>query len=197
MLSARRVQCSGHNLELVEILLIAVGVSMDAFAVALSAGSNKNMHSFRSSFRLSFHFGFFQFMMPVIGWFIGSRIERYIVSFDHWIAFGLLSFIGVRMILEYSKESKESAENPSKGWSLVTLSVATSIDALAVGLSLAFLQINILYPSIIFGVITGAFSFTGVKLGIYFGKKFGRITELIGGLILIVVGLKILFSHTL
>lgn len=181
----------------IEVLLIAVGVSMDAFAVSLSAGTKKNLVTSGSIFRISFHFGLFQFLMPIIGWFVGTKIEVYVVSSDHWIAFGLLTFIGVKMIYEYYHNTDLPKTNPSKGWNLVSLSFATSIDAFAIGLSLAFMQINILYPSIIFGVITGLFSFIGIKLGAKFGKHFGKRMEFVGGLILILIGTKILLSDTI
>ena len=181
----------------IEIFMIAIGISMDAFAVSMGAGTNRNMQTSDSTFRLSFHFGLFQFMMPILGWLVGRTVESYIKTTDHWIAFGLLTFIGIKMVYEYFQAEKASRNNPSKGWSLISLSIATSIDAFAVGLSLAFLQINILLPCIIFGIITGAFSYTGIKLGIRLGKRFGKKMELIGGLILVLIGLKILVSDTL
>lgn len=168
---------------------------MDAFAVSISSGANKLMHSSRSAFRLSFHFGLFQFLMPVIGWYLGSKIEVYIVSIDHWVAFALLVFIGLKMINEYSRKEETALTNPSKGWKLVTLSIATSIDALAIGLSLAFLRVDIIYPALIFGFITGSLSFIGIQFGIRLGKIFGKKMEIIGGIILIAIGIKILLSH--
>lgn len=181
----------------IEIFLIAVGVSMDAFAVSIGAGTNSSMHTADSTFRLSFHFGLFQFLMPILGWLAGRAVESYITTTDHWIAFGLLTFIGMKMIYEYFQKEKESKTNPSKGWNLVALSIATSIDAFAVGLSLAFLQINILLPCIVFGIITATFSYTGIKLGLRLGKRFGKRMELAGGLILVLIGLKILLTDTL
>jgi manganese efflux pump family protein len=184
-------------MNLIEIIIIAVGISMDAFAVSMSSGLNKQMHNKRSAIRLSFHFGLFQCLMPIIGWFIGSKIEKYIVSVDHWIAFSLLLFIGCKMIYECYQNNISNQTDPSKGWNLVTLSFATSIDALAIGLSLAFLRVNIIYPAIFFGVITAIFSLSGIFLGAHLGKILGKKMEFIGGLILIIIGIKILLTDLL
>lgn len=186
-----------YSMTFIEIFLIAIGVSMDAFAVAMGTGTYKSMQTPGSTFRISFHFGLFQFLMPIAGWLVGKSVESLVTSIDHWIAFGLLTFIGIKMIYEYYQEEKISKNNPSKGLRLVSLSIATSIDAFAVGLSLAFLQINIILPCIVFGIITSAFSYTGIKLGLKLGKRFGKRMELAGGLILILIGLKILLSDTL
>jgi putative Mn2+ efflux pump MntP len=122
----------------VEILFMAVGLAMDAFAVSLAAGTHKEINGFRPTFRLSFHFGFFQFLMPVLGWALGTKLEGAIQAFDHWIAFGLLAFVGARMIhAGLTSPDDAPRSDPSRGLTLVGLCVATSIDALAVGLSLA------------------------------------------------------------
>jgi putative Mn2+ efflux pump MntP len=182
----------------VEILLIAVGLAMDAFAVSLAAGALRQVHGARATFRLSFHFGLFQFMMPVIGWYAGSSIVAYIAAFDHWIAFGLLAYVGGRMILSgLGKREEAFRGDPSRGYLLVSLSVATSIDALAVGLSLAMIQVSIWYPSVVIGVVAGAFSIVGVGLGRRLGIAFGKRMEVAGGAILIAIGLRILFTHLL
>jgi manganese efflux pump family protein len=178
-----------------EIIFIAVGLAMDAFAVSISAGTSGTVRELRSSIRLSFHFGLFQFLMPVIGWFLGSSVQSYIESVDHWIAFGLLTYIGIKMIIESRRNHDKPKSNPSKGSNLVILSVATSIDALAVGFSLAILGVDIWYPGVIIGIITAVLSFLGIKLGSRLGKKFGKRMELAGGLILIVIGIKILIEH--
>jgi putative Mn2+ efflux pump MntP len=170
---------------------------MDAFAVAMGTGTYKSMQTPDSTFRISFHFGLFQFLMPIAGWLIGKSVESLVTSIDHWIAFGLLTFIGLKMVYEYFQKEKVTQNNPSKGLSLISLSIATSIDAFAVGLSLAFLQINILLPCIVFGIITGAFAYTGIKLGGRLGKHFGKSMELAGGLILVLIGFKILLTDTL
>ena len=178
-----------------EIILIAIGLAMDAFAVSISAGTLPVMKDFRSSIRLSFHFGLFQFLMPVLGWFLGSSVQSYIESVDHWIAFGLLSYIGIKMIIESRSNHEGPKTNPSKGRSLIILSIATSIDALAVGFSLAILGVDIWYPGVIIGIITAVISFIGIKLGSRLGKTFGKRMEFIGGLILLAIGIKILIDH--
>ena len=182
----------------IEIMIIAVGLAMDAFAVSIAAGTSGKLEGKRATFRLSFHFGLFQAMMPVIGWFAGSRIAHLIAAVDHWVAFGLLLMVGGRMTLSSFETDTESfARDPSRGASLVILSVATSIDALAVGLSLAMLRINIWYPSAMIGIITAMLSVLGIRAGKYFGKNLGPRMELIGGIILIGIGLKILLSDLL
>jgi len=182
-------------MSLLEIFLIAVGLAMDAFAVSIGAGTLSSMKDLRSTVRLSFHFGLFQFLMPVIGWFLGSKIQVYVVSFDHWVALVLLSYIGIKMIYESFKKEEAHKENPSKGKNLVILSVATSIDALVVGFTLAMLNVEIWYPSIIIGIVTGVLSIGGVWLGNKLGTKLGRSMEVIGGVILIAIGVKILVEH--
>ncbi len=180
----------------IEVLVIAVGLAMDAFAVSLASGASRRLTSKRATFRLSFHFGLFQFMMPVIGWFLGSRIAHFLKPFDHWIAAGLLIFVGFRMIHAAHFGIRETyQQDPSKGINLVILSFATSIDALAVGLSLAMLEINIWYPSMIIGIVTGLLSVTGIKLGRKLGDIFGKKMEFIGGLILVLIGLNILAEN--
>lgn len=178
-----------------EILMIAVGLAMDAFAVSIAAGTSGKLVGKRATFRLSFHFGLFQAMMPVIGWFAGIYIADLISAVDHWVAFGLLLFVGSRMIVASIESEKETfAKDPSKGTSLVFLSVATSIDALAVGLSLAMIRVNIWYPCAVIGIVTAVLSVIGIRAGKYFGKKLGPRMELIGGIILIGIGLKILLT---
>jgi putative Mn2+ efflux pump MntP len=180
----------------IEILLIAVGLAMDAFAVSLAAGALKEVRGARATFRLSFHFGLFQFLMPVIGWYAGSNIVGYIEAFDHWIAFGLLGYVGGRMVLSGLANREESFRgDPSRGYLLITLSVATSIDALAVGLSLAMIQVSIWYPSVVIGVVAGVLSIVGVGLGRRLGLAFGKRMEVAGGIILVLIGLRILYAH--
>jgi len=181
-----------------EVMVIAFGLAMDAFAVSLASGASNRLTSKRSVFRLSFHFGLFQFMMPVIGWFLGYTIAPLFQTFDHWIASGLLLFVGFRMIRTAFGGMRETyQQDPSKGLNLVLLSVATSIDALAIGLSLAMLDIEIWYPSIIIGIVTGILSVIGIKLGKKLGDVFGQKMEFIGGLILIFIGLNILLENIL
>jgi len=182
-------------MSILEIFLIAVGLAMDAFAVSISAGTLSSMKDFRSTVRLAFHFGIFQFLMPVAGWFLGSSIQGYVESVDHWIALVLLSYIGIKMVYESFKKEESQKGNPSKGKNLVILSVATSIDALVVGFTLAMLDVNIWYPSILIGIITAGLSFAGIWIGKKLGAKLGRTMEVVGGLILIAMGIKILIEH--
>lgn len=182
-------------MNILEILMIALGLAMDAFAVSIAAGTSGKLAGKRATFRLSFHFGLFQAMMPVIGWFAGIRIADLISAVDHWVAFGLLLMVGGRMVRSsFNPESESFSSDPSRGASLVLLSLATSIDALAVGLSLAMMQINIWYPSVIIGMITALLSVIGIRAGKYFGKRLGPRMELVGGIILILIGLKILLT---
>lgn len=181
---------------LFEIIFISIGLAMDAFAVSIGAGTSGYMGSKRAKFRISFHFGLFQFMMPVIGWFGGSRVQHLIEAWDHWIALALLAFVGVRMIRSgLSTENETFSQDPSRGANLVMLSIATSIDALAIGLSLAILQVEIWYPSVMIGLITGGLSLVGISLGKRLGEKLGKRMEIFGGLLLIAIGLKIVIEH--
>jgi manganese efflux pump family protein len=180
----------------VEIILLAIGLAMDAFAVAISVGGTKFMSSKRARFRISFHFGLFQFLMPVIGWFGGSTIQSYIENYDHWIALLLLTFVGLKMIRESrTADSQRFRLDPSRGWSLMMLSIATSIDALAVGFSLAIINVDIWRPAVLIGIITAALSLLGILSGNRIGRKFGKQIEILGGLMLIGIGLKIVIEH--
>ena len=181
-----------------DIFLIAISMSMDAFAVCLGAGTQERTPGPRPVFRLAFHFGFFQFLMPVIGWLAGTTIVGYISTYDHWVAFGLLAFVGIRMIRSgFDNASGGQKNDPSRGWTLVLLALATSIDALAVGFSLGLIGVTIWYPAVIIGVVTGLISWLGIILGNRLGQKFGKQMEIIGGIILILIGLRILLSHLL
>jgi putative Mn2+ efflux pump MntP len=183
-------------MDFLAILLIAVALAMDAFAVSVAAGVTLKNLSFRPTFRLSFHFGLFQFLMPIVGWLAGRSVADYIAAYDHWIAFGLLAAIGGRMIRSaWQGGEKVYTTDPTRGITLAVLSVAVSIDALAVGLSLALLHIAILYPSVIFGVVTAALSVVGALLGCRLGRIGGRQVEFLGGVILIAIGFRILMTH--
>lgn len=176
---------------------IAIGLAMDAFAVAIGAGMTLKTVSARQTFRLAWHFGLFQAFMPVIGWLAGLTVAKWIAPLDHWIAFGLLAVIGGKMIYEALKGDGEEAErgDPTRGWSLILLSIATSIDALAVGLSLALLGVSIWWPAIVIGLVAGAFTTLGLQLGKRFGALLGRRMEVVGGIVLIGIGVKILVEH--
>lgn len=177
---------------------IAVGLAMDAFAVSIASGIFIARLTPRHVFRLAFHFGLFQALMPIIGWFAGSSFADYISAWDHWAAFGLLSAIGGKMIVDGIKgEDPELSKDPSRGLMLVTLSIATSIDALAVGLSFAMLEVAIWTPALIIGIITGLMSMIGVLFGNRIGARWSRGAALCGGVILVAIGLKILITSVL
>ncbi len=181
---------------IIEILFISLGLAMDAFAVSICAGTNELTRGKRPTFRLSFHFGLFQFFMPIIGWSLGSAVYKYIETFDHWIVLILLSFVGIKMIKSgLSKKSNLKSGDMSKGMNLIILSIATSIDALAIGISFAILQTSIIFPSIIIGIVTACLSILGVQLGNKLGMKFGKKMEIAGGIILILIGLRIFVQH--
>jgi putative Mn2+ efflux pump MntP len=181
-----------------EILVMAVGLAMDCFAVSLGIGTTGYANNPRALFRLAYHFGLFQALMPVLGWLVGTQVSGLVSSFDHWIAFGLLGFVGVRMIRSgLDAEGKSHTKDPSRGGTMVMLSVATSIDAFAIGLTLAMLQVDILYPSVVIGVVTGILSLIGLLLGSRLGAAFGKRMEVVGGVLLIIIGLRVLLSHLL
>lgn len=180
----------------IEVLLIALSMAMDAFAVCLSAGTLRETQGPRPAFRLSFHFGLFQFIMPVLGWLAGTTVEPFIRNYDHWLAFGLLGFVGGRMIYSaVNNKEKAQRSDPSRGWTLVLLSIAVSIDALAVGLSLGILGVFVWYPAILIGVVTGLLSLVGLRLGNSLGQRLGKPVEIAGGLVLLGLGLRILITH--
>lgn len=178
------------------ILLIALGLSADCFAVALSASIANRNHSAAQVARVSFSFGIFQAVMPVLGWLVGRTIVNFIAGFDHWVAFGLLAFVGGRMVWEsFHHHGGEKAVDISRGLLLLTLSIATSIDALAVGLSFAFLDVNIWLASTTIGVTCVIISAIGFIVGRKVGEIFGRRAEIVGGLILIGIGIQIVVKH--
>ena len=183
-------------MDTLSLVAVAVALAMDAFAVALAAGAILHPLTFRPCFRLAFHFGLFQAMMPVIGWLAGLTVQSFVAAWSHWIAFCLLMYIGGRMIYEAltAEEGVERANDPSKGLTMVALSVATSIDALAVGLTLAMLDVVIWIPSLVIGLVAAAFTVLGLFLGTRAGKIWGKRVEVAGGAILILIGLKILLS---
>jgi len=168
------------------IIGIAFGLAIDAFAVAITAGIILPQKTARHYFRLSFHFGLFQPLMPVIGWLIGKTLASYIERWDHWIAFGLLFYVGSKMIYEsFRGRDSLALADPTRGSRLVTLSIASSIDALAIGLSLAVLGVEMVEPAVYIGVITMILTLVGMRLGRRLGRLFGRRIEKAGGLVLI------------
>ncbi len=178
----------------IELLIIAIGLAMDAFAVSLVASSSGRCRDGRAAFRLAFHFGLFQFAMPVIGWLGGSLVADAISAWDHWAAFGLLAFVGGRMIHGSRDPVDKTAVDPSRGWSLVMLSIATSIDALAVGISLAMLEVSIWYASGVIGLVAALLSLVGVRLGSQVPARLGKRMELVGGILLMLIGVRILLD---
>ena len=212
-------------MNLYTVLIIAVGLAMDAFAVSVSTGMTVCDFNWKHNMKMSLMFGLFQFTMPVAGFFGATHFRSYIENYDHWIAFALLTIIGGKMLWEaiFSKNNEKWAENlpecpipgvspdtagvsPGKGMMaadllslrrLTILAVATSIDALAVGVSMAFLQVSIWFPSIIIGVVAFSFSYAGGFLGRRIGPNLGKAAEIIGGLILVGIGVEILLNHLL
>jgi putative Mn2+ efflux pump MntP len=183
-------------MELWTTFLIAVGLAMDTFAVCLGVGTSGQAPDWRSKFRLVFHFGWFQTMMTVLGWLVGSTVVGFIGGFDHWVAMALLAYVGINMIrLGLSHAEEHIRPNPSKGMSLVLLSVATSLDAMAVGLSMAMMKSPILFPSILIGVVSASLSTIGLLAGARLGEVFGKRMEIVGGLILIGIGLRVVYMH--
>ena len=179
---------------------IGAGLAMDAFAVAIATSVVLRRVSPRQVFRFSFHFGLFQALMPLLGYFAGSYFEAAIRAWDHWVAFGLLGFVGLRTIHEALTAGDDrdfEACDPTRGMRLVVLSVATSIDALAVGFSFAVIQVRIWHTVLIIGVITAILTTLGMLFGSRLGQRFGRGIEMAGGLVLIIIGTKILIEHTL
>ena len=181
------------TLSILEIVLIAVALGCDAFAVGLGVGTT--CCAPRQVFRLSFHFGLFQFLMPLVGWLSGRYILTWAETWGSWIAFGLLMFIGIRMVIEGLKPAGEKDEccDPTRGLSLVMLSVATSIDALGVGFSLGVLNQNLLMVAVWIGIVAAAMTWSAMKIGNRLSKKFANRIEIIGGLILIIMALKLWF----
>ncbi len=187
------------NNDLIYIFLVAVGLSADCFAVALSSGISTRNQSWTRVGRVAFSFGLFQALMPAIGWLVGRTVIDFISGFDHWIAFALLAFVGGKMIFESLRgsEGEEKETDISRGWMLLTMSVATSLDALAVGLSFAVLDIQVAVASPIIGVVALMITIIGFQAGKRAGKLMGKRAEILGGLILIAIAFRILLSHLL
>jgi len=182
-------------LELVTVLLIAVGLAMDAFAVSLCKGLALKEPNPKQMLIIGLWFGVFQGVMPIIGFLLGTGMYDLIRDYDHWIAFGLLLLIGANMILESFSKDEEKVDADLGFGTMFFLAVATSIDALAVGITLAMDSSDIVSSSIIIGIVTMAISVIGVRIGAIFGDKLGKKAELIGGIILICIGIKIVIEH--
>ncbi len=177
-------------------ILIAVGLAMDSFTVSLGIGTGRRSFDRRARFRLIYHFGLFQAAMTALGWFAGHTIVHYIRAVDHWLALGLLLYVGGNMIRSgLNPEAVSYHSDPSRGRLLILLSIATSIDAMAVGLSLAVLNEPWLVPVIIIGLVTWGLSGVGLLAGNQLGQKFGKNMEILGGSILILIGLRVVITH--
>jgi len=180
------------------ILLIAFGVAMDACAVSITNGIIIKNLKIHHALKIAFFYALFQTLMPIIGWYAGISVRNLIANIDHWIAFGLLSFIGMRMIYEaQTKKSTAKSSNPLNMKVLLLFSIATSIDALAVGFSVALIRISLIHLVIVIGTVTFLLSFFGVFIGNKCSSKFGKKIEILGGIILIGIGIKILTQHLL
>ncbi|MBZ4487872.1 manganese efflux pump MntP family protein [Microbacterium sp. cx-55] len=180
------------------LLVVSVGVSADAFAVSLSQGVRVTRHVYRDAFIVALTFGLFQALMPLLGFVLGAQFSTFIAPVDHWIAFGLLALIGGRMLWEAFRAHPDAAPNGRiRPRELVLLGVATSVDALAVGISFAFLDVDIVPAVALIGVITFAVSFLGVAIGHRVGTRFQKAAEIGGGIVLIGIGTKILLEHLL
>lgn len=181
------------------LLLIAIGLSFDSFAVSVCSGLSMCRKSIRflDTFKIAFFLAIFQAFMPVIGWYLGSTVKGYIDHVDHWIAFGLLSILGIKMILEGRKVKGKRIKNPTRLRILIPMSLATSIDALAVGITFAFLVESMLVPALVIGFVTLTLAFLGLYMGRKLGVKLAGKAEVFGGIILIGIGLKIVLEHLL
>ena len=178
------------------VLPLAVSLGVDAFSVAMGAGVFPSDNERRRTFRLVFHFGLFQGGMTLLGWLGGRTVESIIADIDHWVAFGLLAYVGGRMLHSAWRGDAERLRNdPSRGMMLVLMSVGTSIDALAVGLSLALAGSPVMWPSLIIGVVAAVMTYAGLRLGSKLGVLFGRPVQLIGGLVLLAIGARVLVTH--
>jgi putative Mn2+ efflux pump MntP len=180
-------------------MALAVALAMDAFAVAIAAGICLGTIHWRQNFRLAWHFGLFQAIMPVIGWGLGLTVRDLIAAYDHWVAFGLLLFVAQNMLREaFQKDDTcERAKDPTKGLTLVMLSVATSLDALAVGLSLSVVNVSIWTPAVIIGIVACLFTTFGLHLGQRIAKaaRVRQLADVLGGTVLLIIGLNILRVH--
>jgi putative Mn2+ efflux pump MntP len=185
-------------MDVLSIIIIGIGLAMDCFAVSISKGIHAKEHYFWMTFRMAFLFGLFQALMPLIGYELGSGYAIYMKSIDHWIAFGLLTLIGGKMVVEGFKPTdadSEKAINPFAWVSLLSLALATSIDAFATGIVFVPFPGLIWKAVAIIGIVSFIFTFFGVFIGVHFGKRFHLKVEMIGGIILIGIGLKILIEH--
>ena len=188
-------------MSILEIWLLAVSLAIDCFTVSITSGIILHRIRWGIFLKMAFLFGLFQAAMPFLGWLGASRFNHLIETYDHWIAFALLAFLGIRMIREHFKDEEERSFDPTRMKVILTLAVATSIDALAVGISFAFTGFrtlsSLLYPLTAIGIASFVISLAGSLIGVFFGKRFNLRFEIFGGLVLIGIGVKILFEHLL
>ena len=186
-------------MSILEIWLLAVSLAIDCFTVSITSGIILHRIRWGIFLKMAFLFGLFQAAMPFLGWLGASRFNHLIETYDHWIAFALLAFLGIRMIREHFKDEEERSFDPTRMKVILTLAVATSIDALAVGISFAFTGFrtlsSLLYPLTAIGIASFVISLAGSLIGVFFGKRFNLRVEIFGGLVLIGIGVKILFEH--
>jgi putative Mn2+ efflux pump MntP len=182
-------------MDIYSLLFIAVGLSMDSLAVSISNGLTIKKLTFSKALPIAFSFAFFQALLPLLGWLIGTEVEEYVAEIDHWIAFLLLSIIGIKMIYESLIINEKVEKKELKFFTIIGQSIATSIDALIIGIGFALLNYSIFTPVLIIGFVTFLFSMIGLRLGKFFSETFGKTVELFGGIILIGIGLKILIEH--
>lgn len=186
---------AGESLKLIDIILLGVSLAMDATAVSICKGLSMKKLDKKKAITIALYFGTFQAIMPIIGYLLGISFKEVVESIDHWIAFFLLAVIGINMIRESLSKESESLNDLIDFKTMTPLAIATSIDALAVGITFAFLRVNIIEAVTIIGIITIFLSMIGVFIGNEFGNKYGKIAETVGGIVLISIGLKILLEH--
>lgn len=186
---------AGESLKLIDIILLGVSLAMDATAVSICKGLSMKKLDKEKTITIALYFGTFQAIMPIIGYLLGISFKEVVESIDHWIAFFLLAVIGINMIRESLSKESESLNDLIDFKTMTPLAIATSIDALAVGITFAFLRVNIIEAVTIIGIITIFLSMIGVFIGNEFGNKYGKIAETVGGIVLIGIGLKILLEH--
>jgi len=183
-------------MQLITMLVIAISLAMDCFAVSLAIGTSGQIPDRRGKIRLAAHLGIFQAGMTALGWIIGGSIIRYVAQFDHWVAFFLLAYVAYRLIRSgFDPTCEAFDENPSKGKTLVLLSVATSIDAFAVGLSIAFMGIPIILSVVLIGFVSALLGITGLFAGHRLSCQFGKRMEIVGGLVLLIIAVRVIVTH--
>ncbi len=182
-------------MKVIEIIILGIALSMDAFAVAICKGIALKKTTAKDSIVVGAYFGFFQAIMPMLGYLIGKSFQEIIALYDHWIAFALLTVIGINMIREAITGNDDESSNKLKHKEMIILAIATSIDAFVVGITFAFFNVNIIEASVIIGITTFIMSTIGVKMGKACGKKYGKNAEIIGGIILIALAVKIVLEH--